>query len=318
MSPATTQAPWIHELTSFVGKRGGPVFAWDPVNAPMVRQWCEVFDFDFAPFVDADAAAAGVHGGLVAPATMLPVWLMPGLRNARPPGSDTTDPRAIMKVLEREGYVGILGTDTEQTYERPLRPGERLSCIHSVDAVSDEKLTRMGPGFFVTFLQEFFDEAQQAVGTVRLRILRFKPQAAPAAEPKRPPPPQPAINQDTAFFWEGLQAGQLLIQRCAACGTLRHPPGPACTQCHSLDWDTVPSTGRGKLFSFVVMHHPKHPGFDYPLPVGLVELDEGVRLVAPLTGLDSAHWRTGMRVQAVIQPVAGEHRLPLFRPSASA
>ena len=167
-------------------------------------------------------------------------------------------------------------------------------------------------------LQEFFDEAQQAVGTVRLRILRFKPQAAPAAEPKRAPPPQPAINQDTAFFWEGLQAGQLLIQRCAACGTLRHPPGPACTQCHSLEWDTVPSTGRGKLFSFVVMHHPKHPGFDYPLPVGLVELDEGVRLVAPLTGLDSAHWRTGMRVEAVIQPVAGEHRLPLFRPSASA
>jgi uncharacterized protein len=311
--PAAPTAAWLRELQGFVGRRGAPVHAWDPVNQPMIRQWCEVFDFDFdfVPFLDAEAARDGVHGGVVAPATMLPVWLMPGLRNARPAGSDRSDPRAIMQVLEREGYAGILGTDCEQTYERPLRPGERISCIHSVDQVSDEKHTRMGPGFFVTFLQEFIDEAQQPVGTMRLRILRFKPQAKAAA---RLAPPQPAINQDTAFFWSGLQAGRLLIQRCAACGQLRHPPGPACTACHSLEWDTLEASGRGKLFSFVVMHQPRHPGFDYPLPVGLVELDEGVRLVAPLTDVRPEALRTGMAVQVVIEPVAGEHRLPRFRP----
>lgn len=301
-------AALIGELRDFVGRRGAPVHAWDAVNAPMIRQWCEVFDFDFPPFVDPASP-----GGLVAPATMLPVWLMPGLRNQRPPGSDTADPRAIMKVLEREGYVGILGTNCEQTYERPLKPGERIACIHSVDAVTDEKQTRMGPGFFVTFLQEFIDEAKQPVGTMRLRILRFKPLAKAAP---RPAPPQPAMNQDTAFFWEGLQAGKLLIQRCKGCGALRHPPGPACTECHSLEWDTVQSAGRGKLFSFVVMHQPKHAAFDYPLPIGLVALDEGVRIVAPLTGVANDALRTGMRVEVVIEPVQGQHRLPLFRPLA--
>lgn len=73
---------------------------------------------------------------------------------------------------------------------------------------------------------------------------------------------------------------------------------------------------RGKLFSFVVMHQPKHAAFDYPLPIGLVALDEGVRIVAPLTGVANDALRTGMRVEVVIEPVQGQHRLPLFRPLA--
>jgi len=308
---------WAAELRSYVGRRYGVVHAWDPVNEPMIRHWCEALDFDFAPYLDARAAANTVHGGIVAPATMLPVWLMPGIRNARPPGSDLSDPREVMTVLERQGYVGILGTNCEQEYERPLRPGEKISCTHSVETISDEKQTRFGPGYFVTFLQEFRDERNEPVGTMRLRILRFRPREAVVAPPARPSPPQPSLSLDTAFFWEGLSAGKLLIQRCASCHTLRHPPGPACTDCHSLDWDTVQSSGRGKLFSFVVMHQPRHPAFDYPHPVGLVELEEGVRLVAPLSEVALDSLEIGMPVEAVIEPVAGEHRLPRFRPSRS-
>ncbi len=315
---AQTSQAFLDELKSYLGCRGALVHGWDAVNQPMIRQWCEVFDFDFPPFVDPVAAASTVHGGIVAPATMLPVWLMPGLRNARPAGSDTADPRAVMRVLEREGYVGILGTDSEQTYERPLRPGDKISCFHSVDSISQEKQTRMGPGFFVTFLQEFVDEQGQPVGTMRLRILRFKPHAKVQTAPKRPSPPQPSLNQDTAFFWEGLKEGKLLIQRCKGCGKLRHPPGPACTHCHSLEWDTLQSSGRGKLFSFVFMHKPRHPAFDYPHPVGLVELEEGVRLIAPLCGMAQDKPYIGMPVEVVIDPVEGEHRLPSFRPRAKA
>jgi len=64
-----------------------------------------------------------------------------------------------------------------------------------------------------------------------------------------------------------------------------------------------------------VMHHPRHPAFDYPHPVGLVELEEGVRLVAPLTGVPIDQIRMGMALEAVIEPVEGEHRLPLFQPA---
>ena len=308
-------ADWMVELRSHVGRRYGVVRAWDAVNEPMIRHWCEALDFDFAPYLDRAAAAAGVHGGIVAPASMLPVWLMPGLRNARPPGSDPANPREVMGVLERNGYVGILGTNCEQEYERSLRPGETISCTHMVESISAEKTTRVGPGFFITFLQEFADELGAPVGTMRLTILRFRP--LPAA-PRRPAPPQPALSADTAFFWQGLAAGKLLIQRCASCRLLRHPPGPACTRCHSLEWDTVEAGGRGTLYSFVVMHKPQHPAFDYPHPVGLIELDEGVRMVAPLADVAPGAIAIGMRVEAIIELFPGEHRLPRFRPIAGA
>lgn len=126
-------------------------------------------------------------------------------------------------------------------------------------------------------------------------------------------PPQPSLNADTEFFWRGLQQRRLLLQRCAACALLRHPPGPACPTCHCLDWDVHESRGAGVVVSFVVVHRPRHPGFDYPLTVGLVELEGGVRLVAPLAMDGGVTPEIGMRVEAVIEPVEGQHRLPTFR-----
>ena len=85
-------------------------------------------------------------------------------------------------------------------------------------------------------------------------------------------------------------------------------------KCHSLEWDGMESKGTGSLFSFVVMHHPKHDAFDYPHPVGLIELDEGTRLVAALTDVSPGALEIGMRLQVVFDNVEGENRLPKFRP----
>ena len=78
---------------------------------------------------------------------------------------------------------------------------------------------------------------------------------------------------------------------------LRHPPGPVCTACHSFEWDSVQSKGKGKVYSFVVMHYPAVPPFEYPNPVALVELDEGTRLVAQLVGAKPGEIAIGQRVQ---------------------
>ena len=58
--------------------------------------------------------------------------------------------------------------------------------------------------------------------------------------------PRPPINQDTQFLWDGFKAREFRIQRCTACKKLRHPPGPACPDCHCLEWDYVVATGKGK------------------------------------------------------------------------
>jgi uncharacterized OB-fold protein len=291
----------LAELRSHIGDRIGPVYAWDRVNHPMIRQWREAIDI----------GQSLSQEPLEVPVSMLPVWLMAGLNGQPAPGSNLRDHRAIMKVLEREGFQGILGTNCEQDYERRLLVGERITSTYEVATISDRKQTKFGPGYFITFLQSFYDEADARVGSMRLRILRYRPEIL-AETAERPPPPQPSISQDTSFFWDGLKLGKLLIQRCTDCDLLRHPPGPACTQCQSFDWDTLESKGLGEIYSFVVVHKPIFPAFESPHPVGLIALDEGVRLVAPLLAAQRGQLAIGKRVQAIFEASDDQHRMPLF------
>jgi uncharacterized OB-fold protein len=131
----------------------------------------------------------------------------------------------------------------------------------------------------------------------------------------RPLRPRPALTQDNAFFFAGARQGRLLIQRCGSCGTLRHPPRPACVVCRSFEWDTVEATGRGTVYSYVVVHHPQVPAFDYPLPIAVVELEEGTRLVADLVGVATQDVTIGMPVVVDFVAVDEELTLPMFRPT---
>ena len=133
--------------------------------------------------------------------------------------------------------------------------------------------------------------------------------AAPALRPR------PALTQDNTFFFEGARQGKLLIQRCGSCGALRHPPRPACNICRSFEWDTVVASGRGTVYSYVVVHHPQVPAFDYPLPIAVVELEEGTRLVADIVGLAPEAVTIGMPVVVDFVAVDDELTLPLFRPT---
>ncbi len=94
------------------------------------------------------------------------------------------------------------------------------------------------------------------------------------------PQPRPA-SRDDQFFWDAAAEGRLVIQRCADCGTLRHPPAPMCGACGSLQWDTAESSGRGRIVSWITSLHPNRPD-DPPRIVVLVQLEEGTRLVSNL------------------------------------
>ncbi len=116
--------------------------------------------------------------------------------------------------------------------------------------------------------------------------------------PQARPRPVPAITQDTRFFWDGIAQRKLLIQRCKSCGRYQHPPGPMCPKCHSMAWEAVPACGRGKLYSFVVFHHPPVEPFVYPNPIALIELEEGTRVVSNLVGIAREEIRIGMPLRA--------------------
>src|SRR5207249_4539601 len=127
--------------------------------------------------------------------------------------------------------------------------------------------------------------------------------------PRRPPP---MVTDDSAAFWDSVSEGRLVAQRCGECGALRHPPRPMCPHCRSLVVDLVSLSGRGTLYSYAVLHHPQNPAFDYPVLAALVDLEEGIRIVSNLTGIEPDDIRVGMRVEAVFEPTVGGGTVPVF------
>lgn len=125
----------------------------------------------------------------------------------------------------------------------------------------------------------------------------------------------PSMTADSQFFWDGAKEGRLLIQRCTACGVLRHPPRPMCPHCHSLEWDTLDSSGRGTVYSFVMPRHPRFPFFEDDYVVALIELEEGTRLVSNLVDVTPDDARIGMAVAVRFDEFDGGVVLPVFTPA---
>jgi uncharacterized protein len=123
------------------------------------------------------------------------------------------------------------------------------------------------------------------------------------------------MTRDTRFFWDGLKEHRLLVQRCRACGALRHPPRPMCPRCNSVEWDAIESSGRGTVHSFVMPRWPEFGWFDDGYIVALVELEEGVRIVTNLVGIDPDAAEIDMPVEVHYETFDDGLVLPLFRPA---
>ncbi|GAB3627924.1 DNA-binding protein [Pandoraea terrae] len=326
---------WMTPIRALVGKEYGRVYAWDKVNAPMIRHWCEQMGVSLPVYTDPAVAAESVHGELVAPPTMLQVWCLEGLHmNNYPPGSTKENPYEALVLLEAQGFPAVVAVNSELEFDRYLKVGDDLYYSTRLDSISEEKTTALGTGYFVTLKMTYFAKGQQGVqdeevGRLLFRVFKFRPaNPQPASKPDAASAdaaaglpkiqrPAPGISDDTRFFWEGARAGKLLIQRCKACETLRHPPGPSCPSCHSFEWDTKTSTGRGTVYSFVVMHYPEVPPFDHPNPIALIELEEGTRLIAQLVGVAPGEVTIGEKVQVEFNTFDGDLVLPQFRPVAA-
>ncbi|HEX7740693.1 MAG TPA: OB-fold domain-containing protein [Marmoricola sp.] len=278
--------------------------ARDPINRPHLNDWLEAMGNTNPRF------AASTGTGEVPP-SMTQAWTMYGLVAPR----DPNDPlHAMMEVLTAEGYTGVLGTNCEQTYDRYLRIGEQLRVTVRLDGVVGPKTTGMGEGYFVTSISTWYVEhsegplagTSEKVGEMLFRVLKFRPKS------KADQPGKfvlyPTRNRDNDFFWEGTAAGELRIQKCGNCGALRHPPGPTCPQCLTFDREYVVSAGTGTVFSYVVHHHPPIPGHQLPIRLALVDLDEGVRMVATA----DADVEIGDRVQVAFRRIDDDLSLPYW------
>lgn len=110
-------------------------------------------------------------------------------------------------------------------------------------------------------------------------------------------PARPQMTGDYAFFLDGLQRRELLVQKCDDCGDLRPLPGPMCPACHSLHWTALPLGGGGTVYSYIVHHHPPIPPFATPHVVAVGDMDDGVRVTAALDHCSPDDVFIGMRVE---------------------
>jgi len=321
---------WIMARAQEVMDRGetDPRLGRDPVNQATINTWLDAIGDDNPVYRDTPEAWS-LHGGPVAPTAMSQVWTMHGLRPQRP----AFDPlHNMMEVFDEAGFTSVLGTNCDQTYERYLRPGEQVSVRTRLESVVGPKQTGVGEGYFVTTLSTWY-VGDEPVATMLFRVLKFRPKhavvevrAERASKPpeelvsRRPPssassttpsqPIRPMVNRDTEFFWQGTASGELRIQKCDACGLLRHPPGPMCPSCHETKRSYVVASGRGTVFSYVVHHAPQIPGKELPLTLGLIELEEGVRMVGELKGPAAI----GDPVEVVFDTVDDDLTLVAWRP----
>jgi uncharacterized OB-fold protein len=136
------------------------------------------------------------------------------------------------------------------------------------------------------------------------------------------PLPDPTCEL-TNTFWERAAQRQLAIPRCDRCGAYVWYPEPECPACAGelLTW--VPMSGRGTLYSWVVVHHAFLPEFADKVPFvpALVALEEdpAVRVVTSMVDCAPEDLAVDMPVSVVFRPmtfagVEGEVLAPFFRP----
>ncbi len=171
--------PVRERLEAFVGKpMGETATAPDPVNIPMIRHWVAAFDDRNPVYLDEDVAAKSGFDAIVAPPAMLQAWTMPtpkieGIaeRGGAPTEMQFENP---VNVLDEEGYVGTLATNSELDFYRYLHPGDLLELDIVVDEISPKKKTSLATGYFVTWITTY-RVGDEVVGRQLFRIFKFDP-----------------------------------------------------------------------------------------------------------------------------------------------
>jgi uncharacterized OB-fold protein/acyl dehydratase len=292
----------------------------NPVNEAMIRLWCEAMGDRNPAYTDPEAARASAHRGIVAPPAMLQAWILGGIAMAGGDDDPRDKQRELHRLFDAHGFTGVVATNTEQTYLRYLVPGDAITARTTIEGISEQKATGLGIGYFIDTRTVFTDQNGEEVGSLTFRVLKFEaadhPQVAAEESTGAPAKPQrikPALGHDNEWWWKLVEKGELAIQRCSACGVLRHPPRPMCGECQSTEWDYVLSKGQGTIHSYVVIRYPEVPGYTYPLVVAVVDLEEGTRFVGNVVDVEPEDVRIGMPVQASIELVDDELKLPVFR-----
>lgn len=123
-----------------------------------------------------------------------------------------------------------------------------------------------------------------------------------------------SLTEVSSPFWESAGHGVLVLQRCDSCQKFVWYPRALCPRCGSLSLTWTAGSGRGTVYAVSVHHKPARPELvdAVPYPVVLVDLDEGVRMMARMVGIPADQVSVGQQVRWIPDPEGG--RAFLFEP----
>ncbi|MCF8564346.1 Zn-ribbon domain-containing OB-fold protein [Alicyclobacillus tolerans] len=124
--------------------------------------------------------------------------------------------------------------------------------------------------------------------------------------------PRPVLDGDSKPFWEAVQRKELLIKQCGDCHQHIFYPRSICPHCFSDNVKWVSSSGRGRIYSYTVVHRAYGPfRGQTPFVVALVDLEEGVRMMTRIQG-DREKVAIDLPVRVTFEQVDEELTLPYF------
>lgn len=131
--------------------------------------------------------------------------------------------------------------------------------------------------------------------------------------------PIPRLRGEEQVYFAEAKAGRLAFQRCLDCSAHIFYLRSACPECLSERLELATSSGRGVVHSFTTLHIAGNKAFadEVPYTVVLVDLEEHVRVLADLDGVDPEEVAVGMEVEVFFEDVDDEFTVPRFRRAQS-
>ena len=96
-----------------------------------------------------------------------------------------------------------------------------------------------------------------------------------------------------------LEAG-----KCAGCGHVSFPPRIVCPSCRGRKFETIGLDDEGTLLTYTVVRVASDKfSRETPFAVGIVELNDGVRVTAQIADADPDELTTGRKVRMVFRKI---------------
>ncbi len=180
-SPPEPTLDWS-EVEPYIGKLTPPRVPLDEVSESDIRHWCEVMQDANPLYSDTEYARNSEYGGMIAPPAMVQSWSMMGMgasmdQYRRAVLENPDDPHhKVNAALEKAGYTGVVAAAQEQTYLKPIRPGDTIYySMGVVHLTKNDSYTRQGVGRYYVLYYSFSNQNQEEVANMTFRVLWYKP-----------------------------------------------------------------------------------------------------------------------------------------------